>query len=210
VTEITVASRRWRATFVVAPFHQEVTLRMTNMWRVLPLTLALLAPATRVSAQGLISAGIGGGLSMPTGALGDVANTGFRALGTVAVGVPLVPVGLRLDASYDRFGFQRTPLGATGSETGSQSVFAGTVNGTFRLSPLPLITPYAIAGLGPYHTSCSGPATCESVTRMGYNAGVGVRFGALLIHGFAEVRYHYVPTPGKSTQFVPVTIGLLF
>ncbi len=188
----------------------EVTLRFSKMWRVLPLALALLAPATRASGQGLIALGVGGGLAMPFGSLGDVANTGWRAMGTLAVGVPLVPVGLRVDASYDRFGFQRTPIGAAGSETGSQSIFAGTVNGTLRLSPLPLITPYAIAGLGPYHASCSGPATCKSSTHIGYNGGVGIRFGAVLIHGFAEVRYHYVPVPGGSVQYVPVTVGLLF
>lgn len=185
-------------------------MRNSKLWRVLPLALAMLVPASRVSGQGLIAAGFGGGLSMPTGALGDVANTGWRALGTVAVGVPLVPVGLRLDASYDRFGYQKALIGASGSETGSQSVFAGTVNGTLRLSPLPLITPYAIAGFGPYHRSCSGPASCTSATHVGYNAGVGVRFGALLIHGFAEVRYHYVSMPGGSVQYVPVTVGLLF
>jgi opacity protein-like surface antigen len=188
----------------------EVTLRFSKMWRVLPLTLALLAPASRVAGQGPISLGVGGGLAMPFGALGNVANTGWRAMGTLAVGVPLVPVGLRVDASYDRFGFQKSPIGAAGSETGSQSIFAGTVNGTLRLSPLPLITPYAIAGLGPYHVSCSGPASCESSTRFGYNAGLGIRFGALLVHGFAEVRYHYVPVPGGSVQYVPVTVGLLF
>jgi hypothetical protein len=187
-----------------------VTLRLSQIRRVLPAALLLLAPATRVEGQGLISAGIGGGLTMPVGALGDVANTGWRALGTIKVGVPLVPVGLRLDASYDRFGYQRTLIGAAGSETGSQSVFAGTVNGTLRLSPLPLITPYAIAGFGPYHTSCSGPASCTSATHVGYNAGLGVYFGALLIHGFAEVRYHYVSMPGGNIQYVPVTVGLLF
>jgi opacity protein-like surface antigen len=185
-------------------------MRFSNIWRVLPAALLLLAPAARANGQGLISAGVGGGLAMPVGSLGDVANTGWRALGTIAVGVPLVPVGLRLDASYDRFGYQRTLVGAAGSETGSQSVFAGTVNGTLRLSPLPVVTPYAIAGLGPYHVSCSGPATCESVTHVGYNAGLGIRFGALLIHGFAEVRYHFVSVPGGNIQYVPVTVGLLF
>ena len=185
-------------------------MRFSNIWRVLPVTLALLAPTARADGQGLISAGVGGGLSMPVGSLGDVANPGWRALGTIKVGVPLVPVGLRLDASYDRFGYQRTLLGASGSETGSRSVFAGTVNGTLRLSPLPLITPYAIAGLGPYRTSCSGPASCPSETHVGYNAGLGVYFGALVLHGFAEVRYHYVSMPGGNIQYVPVTVGLLF
>ena len=185
-------------------------MRHSKIWRVLPLALLLLVPGTRADGQGLIALGVGGGLSKPVGSLGDVANTGYRALGTLAIGVPLVPVGLRIDGSYDRFGYQRTLIGAAGSETGSQSVLAGTVNATLRLSPLPVVTPYAIAGLGPYHTSCSGPATCESATHVGYNAGVGVRFGAVLIHGFAEVRYHYVSMPGGSVQYVPVTVGLLF
>src|SRR6478752_8629239 len=100
-------------------------MRLSKIWQVLPAALLLLAPARRVEGQGLISAGVGGGLSMPVGSLGNAANTGWRALGTIKVGVPLVPVGLRLDASYDRFGYQATPAGAAGSETGSRSVFAG-------------------------------------------------------------------------------------
>jgi hypothetical protein len=205
-----MSPRRHGAQLSLHATKRMVTMRLSNIWRALLSALLLLVPAMRANGQGLIAFGVGGGVSKPVGSLGDVANTGWRAVGTLKVGVPLVPVGLRLDASYDRFGYQRTLLGASGSETGSQSVFAGTVNGTLRLSPLPLITPYAIAGIGPYHTSCSGPATCESATHVGYNAGLGVYFGALLIHGFAEVRYHYVSMPGGNIQYVPVTVGLLF
>ena len=152
--------------------QMEVTLRFSKLWRVLPLALALLAPASRVSGQGMIAAGFGGGVSMPTGALHDVANPGWRALGTVAIGVPLVPVGLRLDASYDRFGYQRRWSARRDRRTGSQSVFAGTVNARrFRLLALPVITPYAIAGLGPYQHELLGPASCESSTHLGYNGG---------------------------------------
>ena len=94
--------------------------------------------------------------------------------------------------------------------SGSRQLFSGTANVTFSLPVmLPLLTPYAIAGLGPYHASCTG-VTCDGVTRVGYNGGVGIRFGALRIHGFAEMRYHYVPLPGGSEQYVPVTVGLLF
>jgi opacity protein-like surface antigen len=125
--------------------------------------------------------------------------------------LPLVPVGVRLDAAYDRFGFDRTPVGAAGTATGAQQIVSGTVNATVHLpAALPLLSPYAIGGLGPYRLSCSGVASCESETRMGWNAGVGIRFGLLLIHGFAEARYHYVPATGGSVQYVPITVGLLF
>ncbi len=186
-------------------------MRRSFILRVLPLALALLMPGSRAEGQGLVSLGVAGGLSMPFGDLGDVANPGWRALGTLAIGVPLVPIGVRLDAAYDRFGLDATLPGAAGSATGARQLFSGTANITFSLPVMvPLLTPYAIAGLGPYHASCTGDAQCNGVTRVGYNGGVGIRFGALRIHGFAEMRYHYVPLPGGSEQYVPVTVGLLF
>ena len=77
-------------------------MRRSFMQGAIVLVLFTFAPMTRSSGQ--VALGVGVGPAIPLGDLGDVANTGWRALGTVAIGVPLVPVGLRLDAAYDRFG----------------------------------------------------------------------------------------------------------
>ena len=182
-------------------------MRRSFMQGAIVLVLFTFAPMTRSSGQ--VALGVGVGPAIPLGDLGDVANTGWRALGTVAIGVPLVPVGLRLDAAYDHFGFQKTPVGSTGSDTGAESVLSATANVTLRLPfSVPLVSTYLIAGTGPYRVSCSGPATCATQTKAGWNAGVGARFGILVVHGFVEARLHHVSVTGGSVQYLPITVGL--
>lgn len=173
--------------------------------------LALLALPPRASAQGPLSLGAGAGLAMPVGDFGDATNPGFRALGTLAVHVPLVPIGARLDLAYDRFPFQAAPLGAAGSSTGAQTIVSATANVVLHMPGATPIGWYAIGGAGPYRVGCSGVASCESVTRTGWNAGIGAQVGLLAIHGFVEARLHSVSVPGGgSARYVPITVGLLF
>jgi hypothetical protein len=171
--------------------------------------LTLLAP-TASRAQSPISLGLGGGVALPLSSFSDDAVPGFRALGTLAVGVPLIPIGLRIDAAFDRFGVDRPLVGSAGSASGSQRVASLTANATYRLLPLPIVSPYLIGGGGSYRVSCGGDITCESTTYFGWNGGVGLRFGALGLHAFAEARYHHVNVGGGGIQYVPVTVGLFF
>ncbi|HKR10188.1 MAG TPA: hypothetical protein VJS39_13425, partial [Gemmatimonadaceae bacterium] len=53
--------------------------------------------------------GIAGGASLPTSDLSDGANTGWNVTGTVAVNPQMIPLGIRVDAAYNRFGF-KSPL----------------------------------------------------------------------------------------------------
>jgi len=172
--------------------------------------LSLLAP-TAMRAQLPISVGLGGGMALPLSSFNDDVIPGWRALGTLSIGVPLIPLGLRVDAAYDRFGIDRAIPGSTTSPSGAQRIVSLTVNPTYRLPvPLPLISPYLIGGGGSYNVGCSGDISCQSSTYFGWNGGVGLKFGALGVHAFAEARYHHVNISGGSVQYVPVTVGLLF
>ncbi|MEO8561707.1 MAG: outer membrane beta-barrel protein [bacterium] len=185
-------------------------MRRSSMAAAALMTLLLGPTTARLHAQLPISVGLGGGTSLPLGSFGDDVSPGWRALGTLGLEVPIIPIGVRLDAAYDRFSVNRALVGASGSPSGSRRVASFTVNATYRLLPLPLLTPYLIAGGGSYNVGCGGGVSCQSQTSFGWNGGAGLKFGALGIHAFAEARYHHVNVSGTSVQFVPVTVGLMF
>jgi hypothetical protein len=183
--------------------------RSTLTAAILATTLAV-APAGALRAQGLLSAGLGGGVALPLSTFSDEVVPGFRVLGTVALGVPLLPLGLRLDAAYDRFDVERALEGAPVS-AGAPQVFYVTLNPTYRLpSAGAPITPYLIGGAGSYNVGCAGGLSCESATNFGWNGGAGFRFRLWGLGAFAEARYHRVSASGGSLQYVPVIAGLLF
>ena len=171
--------------------------------------LSLLAPAAR--AQSPVSLGLAGGVALPLSSFSDDVIPGWRALGTLSIGVPMIPIGLRVDAAYDRFAVERSLLGSTLNASGAQRIASVTVNPTYRLPvSAPLVSPYLIGGAGSYNVGCSGDFKCGSSTYFGWNGGAGLKFGALGVHAFAEARYHHVNVSGGSVTYVPVTVGLLF
>jgi hypothetical protein len=171
--------------------------------------LSLLAPAAR--AQSPISLGLAGGVALPLSSFNDDVIPGWRALGTLSLGVPMIPLGLRLDGAYDQFALESAPPGSTSRSTGHRRIASFTVNPTYRLPfSAPLVSPYLIGGGGSYNVGCGGEISCESSTYFGWNAGFGLRFGTLGIHAFAEARYHHVNVSGSGVQYVPVTFGLIF
>jgi len=166
--------------------------------------LAVVAPAVR--AQRPITVGVAGGVSLPQGAFSDGADTGWHGLGTLALGSPMQPLGLRLDGAYNQFGFKGTT--ASGAR---QSVTSGTLNVTYRLpawrTPL---SPYLIGGGGAYHLACSGGVRCDVATKFGWNAGLGAKLTGLGLRTFIEARFHSVVEPRSDLHYFPVTLGLLF
>ena len=48
-----------------------------------------------LSAQRTVHLGLGGGASLPQGSLGSGVSTGWHALGSIVVGVPMLPLGLQ-------------------------------------------------------------------------------------------------------------------
>jgi len=175
------------------------------------LALVLAARTVPVLAQGEVSVGVGAGLAMPVGDFRDETNPGYRLLASVEAGLPELPVGLRIDGAYDRFGFKSTLPGAAGSETGAQTIASASVNLVFgpRTSP-PTLLPYAIVGLGMSHIGCAGRDDCGTSNLMGWNAGIGTRFGVRSRTGFAEARLHWVPGSVSDLYYLPVTVGLRF
>ena len=165
---------------------------------------ALPCPA---SAQRVISLGVAGGISVPQGSLGDGASTGWHALGTVVVGTPMQPLGLRVDVAYNRFAFSDAVRAAAGA-SGYQSVGSATANATYRLpmtdSP---VSPYIISGLGAYRSECSSGEGCDATTRYGWNAGLGAKLYAFRVRSFIEARYHRTARGERTIQYFPVTVG---
>jgi hypothetical protein len=173
-------------------------------------TAGALAPLGSARAQRPVSVGLAGGVSLPQGDLRNGVNTGWHALGTIAVSTLMQPLGLRLDVDYNRFAYSNTAQTALGG-SGYQDVGSATLNATYRLpmwnSPM---SPYLITGLGAYRTSCSLGPDCGATTRYGWNVGLGTKLIALRLRTFLEARYHRTERGEADVNYFPVTLGLLF
>ena len=177
-------------------------------WMIGALAILAVRDASVVEAQRLVSIGLGGGVSIPQGELGDGANTGWHALGSMILSTPMQPLGLRADIAYNRFGFNEATQTAAGGN-GNETVGSATLNVTYRVpTPGAPISPHLIAGLGAYRTDCS--LDCDAVTSFGWNVGLGTRLYVLGFRSFLEARYHRTKANGGSVSFFPVTFGLMF
>ena len=162
--------------------------------------VALAAPVA--SAQSItrpFSFGTAAGLSVPSRGGSTALETGFHVAGMVGFKPPVLPIGLRADLMYHRFG-----LNAAG---GNSNLFAGLINATYDVSATPLVKPYLITGVGVYHTSLSVAGDEDQTTQIGLNAGTGLRFDLVGMSTFVEARYHFVK---GSTDMIPFSFGVKF
>jgi len=147
--------------------------------------------------------GIAGGAAQPMSDLKDGANMGYNATAAMAINLPLIPVGLRVDGAYNQFG-EKAGVGA------KLNVISATGNVVWRL-PLIGIAPYLIGGAGLYMaTSTVTGAASQTDNHLGWNAGAGINLPLSIFHAFVEARYNRVTTDTGSMQFVPVTFGIMF
>jgi hypothetical protein len=159
---------------------------------------AIFGTATALPAQ--VGMGIGGGPSMAVGGLDDF-GAGWHAQGSLSIGLPLLPFGLRGDLLY-----QQLPRSGDGD---NYRQIAGVANATLDVLPIPLmpVRPYIIGGLGLFnhdgHPEGDG-------TDLGVNLGAGVRVSLLGFGGFLEAKYQNVFTDGASHGIVPITLGITF
>jgi hypothetical protein len=187
--------------------------RSTLVTTALLLAMSVLTPLHALHAQiRPFRIGVGGGPAMPLGESGDQLILGWNALGMIAIAVPALPLGLRLDAAYNEFGFERALLGSSGGPPGSQRVTSFTVNPTLNLpTEGQLVTPYFIGGVGSYSVGCTeSSSVCTSSTHVGWNVGGGAKFQLFGLRAFAEARYHRTSQRDLSVQYLPLTLGLLF
>jgi hypothetical protein len=171
------------------------------------LTLFLLAagavPASLDAQIPGMRVGLGAGPAIPLGDLGDEANTGFHVRGSLGLEVPLIPVGLRADALWQRF-----PDEHEGSFTG----LGGLLNATLRL-PMPLARPYLLGGVGFIRHSEPDVAHEGHVheggteTEFAFAVGGGFEIRLLRLGGFVEARYL---DWGHGNRAIPLTIGITF
>ena len=167
----------------------------------------------------IISFGVGGGVVVPVSDAKDAFKNGFAGHGFVRLNVHQLPIAPRVDVTFQRFDLKGVS-GLTTQPTGSQDVLAGLANVQLYLLHHGPIRPYAVAGVGAYHTSqdsSSVGGASVSKTNFGINGGAGVVFKlGSMVSGFIEGRVDNVYTSDKGAiqkdqiQLVPVTFGLVF
>ena len=116
-------------------------------------------------AQRPLSISLAGGVSLPQGTLGNGSDMGWHGLAGLNVSSLMLPLGMRVDAAFNRFASNTT--GVSLGSGGHYDVASLSGNLTYRLpmtnSPF---SPYLISGMGAYRTSCNlGGASCEGSTR---------------------------------------------
>lgn len=167
------------------------------------LVLVSMPASAQLSVVKPISIGIAGGGSLPMSDFADASNTGYNGTLVVALKLPMIPLGLRLDGAYNHFG-------AKGVD-GSMNVASATGNLTWNL-PSVGISPYLIGGAGVYSSvaTVSGLGSSARANDFGWNAGAGIKLPLVMFSTFIEARYNRVSVEGGSMEFVPVTFGIMF
>ena len=147
--------------------------------------------------------GIAGGAAQPMSDLKDGANTGFNGTVAMAINLPFIPVGLRVDGAYNQFG-EKAGSGA------KLHIMSATGNLVFKL-PSVGISPYLIGGAGLYMPTVTAPGLASTTeNHFGWNAGAGISLPVAFAKTFIEARYNNVSTDNGSLKFVPVTFGIMF
>jgi hypothetical protein len=147
--------------------------------------------------------GIAGGAAQPMSDLKTGADIGYNGTVAMAINLPFIPVGLRVDGAYNQFG-QKAGVPA------KLAVASATGNLVWRL-PSVGISPYLIGGAGLYMqraTPTGGSAVTDN--HLGWNAGAGINLPLSVFHAFVEARYNSYSTDAGSVKFVPVTLGIMF
>jgi hypothetical protein len=184
--------------------------------------------------------GVGGGTSVPTGAIRDAYDPGFNVTVPIGWDAPLGPLGLRLDLSYNQLD-ARSALRNTGNAVAvtatNPQIWSAMADAKFRLPFTGRFVGgattglYAIGGIGAHYlrnySSTFGvtnpntnindqgvqTATLQdngSLWRMGANVGGGISFGFGSTELFVESRYVHIFTKDQATSYVPIILGLSF
>ncbi len=169
-------------------------------------TIALVA-APRVSQAQLgllkpFQLGIAGGAAQPMSNLSTGNNMGYNGTVAMAINLPFIPVGLRVDGAYNQFG----------QKTGGAKlhIMSATGNVVWKLPSIG-VSPYLIGGAGLYIPTVQAPGLASSSDKhLGWNAGAGINLPLSVFNAFVEARYNHVTVKGGSMQFVPVTFGIMF
>ena len=175
--------------------------------------LAILAPSSTAAAQKSYAIGISGGAGIPTGKFNDAYSTGYTGAVFIALGVPDLPIGVRLDGVYNQFPGRSVvpPGGGTAVEIPDLRLI-GAVGNLIYTFPGTTAKPYIVTGAGFYNSKVD-TAGARSRNDFGFSAGLGATFGFGPLAAFIEARYHGISrdtSSGGNIHFVPVTLGVMF
>ena len=162
--------------------------------------LALSVSASVVHAQ-RPTLGIAAGATLPTGDLGDGFDTGFHGMVTLGFMPSMLPFGMRIDGAYNSMdGKDNSPITA--------KIISVSANAVFSM-PGMMASPYFIGGVGFYNSDYDQPGV-DASNDFGINVGLGAKFSLSGFGTFAEIRYHNIFTEDNSTQYLPITFGIMF
>ncbi|HEX6533090.1 MAG TPA: outer membrane beta-barrel protein [Gemmatimonadaceae bacterium] len=157
--------------------------------------------------------GIAGGATVPIGDLKDASKTGWHAGALVDIGLPLVPIGFRVDGMWNQLGKKTF---ADGTEIKNRVIY-GTADALYTFGSMLPTKFYLIGGIGVYNlkgevnnSPVLGTDVSDTQTKFGVNAGAGLRFQLTGFSTFIEARWHDIFTSGSSTQMIPISVGLTF
>lgn len=169
----------------------------------------VVAPAMLSAQSSAVGFGVSGGLSVPTGDLGDAVDAGYSIAGHVFL-KPASTKNLRFrgDVSYDAFDYKNfnTSLRSLG--------FVG--NAILDLSSSGGVKPYVLGGLGAFNgktstqVSSSSAVVSNSNTNVGIQVGGGLNFQLSGFSTFLEAKYVNVFSEGNSRGYIPITFGVRF
>jgi outer membrane protein with beta-barrel domain len=159
-------------------------------------------PALHAQAQPTegIRFGVGGGLTLPMGTFGDFDKAGWNLVGLIQFPISQSPIHLRFDAMYGQTS-HKSPA------SGNTTLTGATADLLYHLGDRAAkVRPYVLGGLGFYNVDVSG----TSETKLAFGFGGGILFGVGTMHAFLEGRYMSVQTSGSSTNFLPISVGVMF
>jgi opacity protein-like surface antigen len=135
-------------------------------------------PAQAQTGANRITAGFGGGVTIPLGSTSDVVKTGWNAGGVVQFKPATSPIGLQVDVMYQQLKASDASKALDPLADKSQ-IWSGTGNVVFWLpvAAETKIRPYLLGGGGIYNVKAKDTdGTSASVTKFGINAGAGLDF----------------------------------
>jgi hypothetical protein len=166
----------------------------------------------------ILSLGVGGGATIPTGNGGNTVKTGFNGQAYALVQIPGF-LALRFNFGYQKFDYQNV-LGTT---PGSREIYSGIGGLQLNLLHGP-VRPYITAGVGAFDikgladtSTASATTTSSTMSKInfGIDAGAGVAVVMGRVSAFVEGRVQNVYTKdggfiksAKQINVVPVTFGL--
>ncbi len=193
------------------------------------------AVATSAAAQAVVgtrtySFGLSGGLGLPLGDFGGDwdspdgmgAQLGFGVAAHLGLSPTGLPLALRLEGAYHRFGLDFGSDDTEGVDA-HYSVIAGTANGVVTIPTAGGVRPYLIGGVGMYRPRLIVSQDDISVEfgewNVGFNVGGGLRFPLGSRSAFAEARFHSTKlsiddeefgSESMRISFVPIVFGIDF